>query len=449
MRAPTGSFAGCALPPRPGLRPWGAAATAMIRSGLQVVDSQAKLAQSLGTTVASIQTLERAGELAGVSMSGIEQATKDLTRRLSQAAAGTGPAADALDRLGLSATGLIALPLDERVGAINAAIEAFVPAAERAAVAGQLFGEEGSIAMGRIDSATLRQATKDVRAFGVVVSAQDAAQIERTNDAISRLGLIWRGLANQLAVAAAPALEAVADAMAALAERSGPVGRAIELVLGNLDRLAATLAAVAALVAGRFVAGLAVAAVSVRGLATALALLRGALIRLPLCGAGDRRAGADPALWPAGRGGGEFLRRPRSAARRGRGGLGPHGHRRAGARGDGGRRMGRDPRQRGGRRAGQPGRGGAGRVADDQHLARGVRGHAGDLVRSAGRAGRGRDRGGQCHGARRGADAERGDRAREPLHRRDQHGARAHCRHGPWATAGCASGRWTMSALAA
>ena len=107
MRAPTGSSAGCALRPRRALRRWawvGAAATAMIRSGLQVVDSQAKLAQSLGTTVASIQTLERAGELAGVSMSGIEQATKDLTRRLSQAAAGTGPAADALDRLGLSAT---------------------------------------------------------------------------------------------------------------------------------------------------------------------------------------------------------------------------------------------------------------------------------------------------------------------------------------------------------
>ena len=61
-----------------------AAGAAMIRSGLQTVDAQAKLAQSLGTTVASIQTLERAGELAGVSMSGIEQATKDLTRRLSQ-----------------------------------------------------------------------------------------------------------------------------------------------------------------------------------------------------------------------------------------------------------------------------------------------------------------------------------------------------------------------------
>lgn len=256
-----------------------AAGVAMIRSGLQTVDAQAKLAQSLGTTVASIQTLERAGELAGVSMSGIEQATKDLTRRLSQAAAGTGPAADALDRLGLSANELIALPLDQRVGAINAAIESFVPAAERAAVAGQLFGEEGSIAMSRIDTATLRQATEDVLAFGVVVSEQDADQIERTNDAISRLGLIWRGLSNQLAVAAAPALEAVADAMAALASRTGPLGIAIRGLFDNIGRLATYAATFAAVFAGRWVAGMAAAALSVRGLATALVVLRGALIR--------------------------------------------------------------------------------------------------------------------------------------------------------------------------
>ncbi|WP_425099339.1 phage tail tape measure C-terminal domain-containing protein [Tropicibacter sp. S64] len=256
-----------------------AAGVAMIRSGLQTVDAQAKLAQSLGTTVASIQTLERAGELAGVSMSGIEQATKDLTRRHSQAAAGSGPAADALDRLGLSATDLIALPLDQRVGAINAAIENFVPAAERAAVAGQLFGEEGSIAMSRIDTATLRQATEDVLAFGVVVSEQDADQIERTNDAISRLGLIWRGLSNQLAVAAAPALEAVANAMAAIASRTGPLGIAIRGLFDNIGRLTTYAVTFATFLAGRWVAGLAAAALSVRGFATALVVLRGALIR--------------------------------------------------------------------------------------------------------------------------------------------------------------------------
>jgi hypothetical protein len=256
-----------------------AGAAAMIRSGLQVVDAQAKLAQSLGTTVESIQVLERAGELAGVSMSGIEQATKDLTRRLSQAAAGTGPAVAALERLGLSASALLALPLDERVGRINQAIEDFVPAAERAAVAGQLFGEEGSIAISRIDTATLRQATRDVRDFGVVVSEQDADQIERTNDAISRLGLIWRGLSNQLAVAAAPALEAVADALAAISRTTGPLGQGIRLLFDNIGRLASIAAAFATFIAGRWVAGMVAAAASVRGLATALVFLRGALIR--------------------------------------------------------------------------------------------------------------------------------------------------------------------------
>ncbi|RMH50473.1 MAG: phage tail tape measure protein [Alphaproteobacteria bacterium] len=206
-------------------------------------------------------------------------APKDLTRRLSQAAAGTGPAAQALDRLGLSASDLLALPLDERVGAINAAIEDFVPVAERAAVAGQLFGEEGSIPMSRIDTATLRQATEDVRAFGVVVSEADADRIERTNDAISRLGLIWRGLSNQLAVAAAPTLEAVADAVATLANRTGPLGPAITGLFDNIGRLASYAATFAGFLAGRWVAGLAAAALSVRGLATALVVLRGALIR--------------------------------------------------------------------------------------------------------------------------------------------------------------------------
>jgi hypothetical protein len=133
--------------------------------------------------------------------------------------------------------------------------------------------------MSRIDTATLRQATEDVLAFGVVVSEQDADQIERTNDAISRLGLIWRGVSNQLAIAAAPALEAVADAMAAVASRSGPLGSAIQTLFDNIGRLTTYAATFAGLMAGRWVAGMAAAALSVRGLATALVVLRGALIR--------------------------------------------------------------------------------------------------------------------------------------------------------------------------
>ncbi|WP_420024109.1 phage tail tape measure C-terminal domain-containing protein (plasmid) [Cereibacter azotoformans] len=275
-----------------------AAATAMIRSGLSTVDAQAKLAASLDTTVESIQVLERAGDLAGVSMGQIEQATAQLTRRLSQAAAGAGPATEALRRLRLSAGELQALPLDQRIALIQDRLAEFVPEAERAAVASQLFGDRAALVFTRIDTATLRQATQDVRDFGVVVSDQDARQIERTNDAISRLGLIWRGLSNQLAVAAAPALEAVANAMAPVARTTGPLGIAIRTLFDNLGRLVSIAGTFAALMAGRWIVGLAAAALSVRGLATALVVLRGALIRT---GIGALIVGAGELVYQFGR----------------------------------------------------------------------------------------------------------------------------------------------------
>ena len=256
-----------------------AAAGAMIRSGLQVVDAQAKLAASLDTTVASIQVLERAGDLAGVSMGQIEQATMQLTRRLSQAASGTGPAVSALNRLRLSAAELQRLPLDERIALIQDRLAEMVPEAERAAVASQLFGDRAALVFTRIDSATLRQANQDLIDFGVIVSDQDAGQIERTNDAISRLGLLWRGVSNQLTVAVAPAIEAVVEGLARIANVNGPLGQSIRLVFDNLGRLASTAVAFAGFLAGRWVAGVVAATLSVKGLATALVFLRGALIR--------------------------------------------------------------------------------------------------------------------------------------------------------------------------
>jgi len=208
---------------------------ALTRRSLEQIDAQAKLAQSLGTTVTSMQTLKRAGDLAGVSMGGIQQASSDLTRRLSQAAAGAGPVADALDRLNLSSAALSQVPLDERILQINEALDKFIPATERAAVAGQLFGEEGSLAMARIDTATLRQATEDVHRFGVVVSEQDADQIETANDAVTRLGLVMEGLGNRMATVAAPAIEATATALVDFAGNILGVRIELEQFFGSLD----------------------------------------------------------------------------------------------------------------------------------------------------------------------------------------------------------------------
>jgi hypothetical protein len=123
----------------------------MVRSGLDVIGAQADMAASLRTTVESLQVLTWAGELAGVSMGEIEQATKKLTTRLSEAAAGSGSAVGALQRLNLTAAELQALPLDQRIVAIQEALNRFVPEAERAAVASDLFGDRAALAFLRID----------------------------------------------------------------------------------------------------------------------------------------------------------------------------------------------------------------------------------------------------------------------------------------------------------
>jgi hypothetical protein len=256
-----------------------AAGVAMIRSGLDTIGAQADMAASLKTSVESLQVLTLAGELAGVSLGEIEQATKKLTTRLSEAASGSGSAVGALERLRLSARDLQALPLDERIATIQGALARLVPEAERAAVASDLFGDKAALAFLRIDPATLREAAKDVRDFGVAVSGTDAVQIEKTGDAIAKLSLIWLGLTNRLTAAVAPALETIANALGDAARGTGVLGQAITAVFDNLGRLTAYAATFAAVMAGRWVAGLAAAALSIKGLATGLVVLRGALIR--------------------------------------------------------------------------------------------------------------------------------------------------------------------------
>jgi len=255
------------------------AGVAMVRSGLQVIDEQAKLAASLGTTTASLQVLARAAELAGVSQGEVEQATIMMTKSLSQAAQGTGPAVKALQQLHLSATDLAKLPIDQKLTKIQDAIQKYIPAAQRAAVASQIFGARAGLIFSRIDSATLRQATKDVEDFGVAVSERDAAQIQRTNDALSRMGLLWRGIANQLAVAAAPALEAMADAFAAVAKTTGPLGRAIKGLFNHIGEIATIAATFAGVLGVRLVSSLTAAALGVGKLALSMKVLRAAIIR--------------------------------------------------------------------------------------------------------------------------------------------------------------------------
>ncbi|MDE4192425.1 hypothetical protein PXL04_17305, partial [Phaeobacter gallaeciensis] len=211
--------------------PLAGAAAVAVKSSLQMVDAQAKMAQSLGTTVKSMQVLDRAADLSGVSIGEVQQATIQLTKRLSQAVGGSGAAAKALKRLHLNASDLQRLPLDERLARIQGALADYVPEAERAAVASDLFGSRAGLIFTRIDSANLKLAAEDVGRFGVAISEVDADRLETANDAMSRMGLAGRGLANQLTIALVPAMQAVSDGAASVAEWFNGLGEGTKRVI--------------------------------------------------------------------------------------------------------------------------------------------------------------------------------------------------------------------------
>ncbi len=211
---------------------WGAAAAAaaaattaaLVKSGLASADAQAKLAAQLNTTSQDLATLQRAGDMAGVSQEKLGAASRALTTRLSQVASGTGEAKVAFDSLGLSVEEIQALPLSERIATINTALMQNVDASQRAAVASKIYGEEAGLAVSRVDAATISLAAEQVERMGAALSEVDAAKVEAANDAMSRIGLFTSGVTKQLAAEFAPALEGISDILYELVSDTDELG---------------------------------------------------------------------------------------------------------------------------------------------------------------------------------------------------------------------------------
>jgi len=186
---------------------------ALVKSGLENVDAQAKLAKQLNTTSADLAKVKRAFDLAGVSQEQLRSGTRALTNRLSQAAQGTGPAADAFEKLGLSLEFVNSLPLSEKIDAINTALNNNVDENERAAIAAKIYGEEAALAIAKIDPNTIRRAGKEVEALGAAFTEIDAKKVEDANDALGALGLAAGGVRDRFTIELAPAITAVAESI--------------------------------------------------------------------------------------------------------------------------------------------------------------------------------------------------------------------------------------------
>lgn len=188
------------------------ATAALTISAARSADQLAKTADKIGATTEALAGLQYAAELSGVSTETMNMALQRMTRRVSEAAMGTGEAKAALFELGLNAQELEQLPLDVQMGMIADAMKGVGSQADRVRIAMKLFDSEGVALVNTLSggSAELNKLAYEADVLGLAISRVDAAKIEEANDSIFRAKQVFTGLGNQLATAFAPIVTAVA-----------------------------------------------------------------------------------------------------------------------------------------------------------------------------------------------------------------------------------------------
>lgn len=213
-----------------------AAATVLTVKSMRAADQLAKTADKIGATTEALASLQLAGELTGVSVETMNMALQRMTRRVSEAAIGTGEAKGALLELGIDAQKLEQLPLDQQMGIVADAMKDVGSQADRVRIAMKLFDSEGVALVNTLarGSDGLAELAREADLLGLAMSRADTAKIEAANDAITQAQGVFVGLGNQLAVEFSPIIAAVAtDFRQAALENNemGNVGQRVSRVL--------------------------------------------------------------------------------------------------------------------------------------------------------------------------------------------------------------------------
>jgi len=203
----------------------------LIRQSIQTTDALAKTASKIGTTTEELSKLRYAADLTGVSATTMDMALQRFTRRTAEAAKGTGEAKAALKELGLDAKALVNMPLSERMLALSDAFSEARPEAEKLALAFKLFDSEGAalvntLALGKDG---LNAMFAEAETLGVVMSKLAADNVQKANDALTRLFTLFRGIKDQIVAALAPVIERLStNILGALKEAIEGTGGSIE-----------------------------------------------------------------------------------------------------------------------------------------------------------------------------------------------------------------------------
>ncbi len=198
-----------------------AAAFAAVRMGkefIETADELAKLGRRLGVSTEALSTYRHAAELTGVEFGTLATGLQRMTRRVAEAAQGTGEARGALAELGVGAKELNALAPDKQFERIADAMQGVENQSDRVRLAMKLFDTEGVALLQTMEGGAegLRAMQEEARALGLEISTNTGAEAERFNDNLLRLRRSVNGLVASAVGELLPALNGVASGLSAL-----------------------------------------------------------------------------------------------------------------------------------------------------------------------------------------------------------------------------------------
>ena len=190
---------------------------AQVRQITAEMDEIGKKADQIGITTDALQELRYVAEGAGVSQAKFTSSLERFSKRLGEAELGTGAAKNALEEMGLEASELTSIPIDDALKVVADGMANITSPTERAALAAALFGREGvaMVNMLRAGSEGLSEMQAAANSAGAVI---DEELIRNAEEAQTRLDAASRVIRAQLSVALAelaPLIVAGAEGFAA------------------------------------------------------------------------------------------------------------------------------------------------------------------------------------------------------------------------------------------
>jgi uncharacterized protein Yka (UPF0111/DUF47 family) len=178
------------------------------------MDETQKFANRIGMSADALTALNFAAEQTGASARTMQMGLQRMTRRVSEAASGTGEAKDAIKELGLSAQALERMSPDQQFAAIADAMQGVENQSDKVRLAMKLFDSEGVALVNTLSggSGALKGFADEASDLGLMLG-DSREGIEAANDAINRMQKAWGALVQRVAIAVAPALEAIANAL--------------------------------------------------------------------------------------------------------------------------------------------------------------------------------------------------------------------------------------------